>query len=943
MCILCVASRWSRRIVAMLPWLVIPLIVLWAFSQLLPPAFRFEVTSPRLACLFVIFVGLGWYEILMPRLSVWRARRVALMRERKRIKALEAAKWRKEATRRCRNCLTAYRDQNPGGGRFMCTFCGHISRRPVLDISNVVPEGVGSGAAGAGSELGGKNIRLWDGKGWPSDWSSNSSWLGGSFSGLANYWRDRNSLLILRFLGGFLVCIRWVWRRLCRGASCGGVGVPSTSRKVGLKKGEEGLGSQENRGEKARRKAEEKRQARLEKEMLEEEERKQREEVARLVEERRRLRDEKLEAEKVSEREAVAEKERESRRDKESERRRQEKMKEREKGLVKDKSLIDSEDVKKRNFKETEKKYELDKKGDKNSTEVGKLVENSRVQFETGYRSIDNAVKGGVNGSVKVSGSRYFDSVKGSPNTPPKSPTHMTDGSSFWGKSLRAASSFGIKSGKPGSSVDKTQTSAGEIPIVSTSLQSKQNTKSAWNRMGWAWGKGASRPLPSAGDSTGNMHGGSFGGKPNINGVDKNPGIILQRPPVGVELKAASTGSTMSKPWHQLFSNSSDSSSESCSTDVGDQGDEQSQAGTGTISSSLVATSTGSSPFNIYFGSSPAVSLGLADATSVFSNSVLVSVSAAESMNSSGIFSSPSVVPVGSSVSSEPIHAPSYVADSVALLGPVSESLDSFSLNPGARHPSDIGRSILSSDRVPIAGPINRPGPIESPMSKLLPSGIVDDMHCAGDQLPTISEPWGLPSLSFDHTTCASEQGKWQMWETPQLGQSEIGSLLSSDWEKDLMRPLPEKAVQTPFKPENHIPSVFSQQTTLGIPNQGVDPVSSSSNLWLPLNIPAFGSAVNSWEGHDRHQSPTIHANGITQEPTGLTFDSSFLANGHSYEQSANSFWSKLQSQEDKVENNWPVETSGTSTWPTTKTLTRPKHIGGIYTDPDVQSVWSYN
>ncbi|KAK8511036.1 hypothetical protein V6N13_013448 [Hibiscus sabdariffa] len=30
----------------MLPWLVIPLIVLWALSQLLPPDFRFEITSP---------------------------------------------------------------------------------------------------------------------------------------------------------------------------------------------------------------------------------------------------------------------------------------------------------------------------------------------------------------------------------------------------------------------------------------------------------------------------------------------------------------------------------------------------------------------------------------------------------------------------------------------------------------------------------------------------------------------------------------------------------------------------------------------------------------------------------------------------------------------------------------------------------------------------------
>eukprot|EP00249_Psilotum_nudum_P004233 c17774_g1_i2 orf=746-1333(+) len=134
MCILCVASRWSRRIVTMLPWLIIPLIILWALSQLLPPGFRFEVTSPRLACVGVLLVSLAWYEIVMPKLSSWRARRSALLKERRRIQAQEAAKWRKEATRRCRNCLTAYRDQTPGGGRFMCTYCGHVSKRPVLDI-----------------------------------------------------------------------------------------------------------------------------------------------------------------------------------------------------------------------------------------------------------------------------------------------------------------------------------------------------------------------------------------------------------------------------------------------------------------------------------------------------------------------------------------------------------------------------------------------------------------------------------------------------------------------------------------------------------------------------------------------------------------------------------------------------------------------------------------
>ena len=97
----------------------------------------------------------------MPRLSMWRARRSAFLRERRRLEAQEAAKLRKEATRRCRNCLSAYRDQAPAGGKFMCTYCGHVSRRPVLDVpsggshSNSSSNSNGNVAAAAGGSPGG--------------------------------------------------------------------------------------------------------------------------------------------------------------------------------------------------------------------------------------------------------------------------------------------------------------------------------------------------------------------------------------------------------------------------------------------------------------------------------------------------------------------------------------------------------------------------------------------------------------------------------------------------------------------------------------------------------------------------------------------------------------------------------------------------------------------
>ena len=392
----------------MLPWLIIPLIILWALSQLLPPGFRFEVTSPRLACVGVLLVSLGWYELAMPRLSLWRARRSAFLRDRRRIEAQEAAKWRKEATRRCRNCLSAYRDQTPVGGKFMCTYCGHVSRRPVLDVpgaTNVggIPGGLAaqsgggvhsppgggmfsSAAAAAAARGGDGRAGSWGGRGWPErmnppsivgvsrGWTNNntrsSSFAGGPYGSWPHYWGwhghgnyggggcfgkencgsgDGSLFWLFRVFSLVFVCLRWLVQKMWRGERAR-EDPTSCGRRDSQRRGEDPGSKEGSRGEKARRKAEEKRQARMEREQLDAEERRQREEVARLVEERRRLRDEKMEAERESEREAAAERERELRREREAERRRQEKLKERERELGNDKlcrDIEDSEDSKK--------------------------------------------------------------------------------------------------------------------------------------------------------------------------------------------------------------------------------------------------------------------------------------------------------------------------------------------------------------------------------------------------------------------------------------------------------------------------------------------------------------------------------------------------------------------------------------------------------------------
>eukprot|EP00250_Pteridium_aquilinum_P021454 c25129_g1_i1 orf=654-3227(+) len=312
MCFLCVISRWSRRIASMLPWLVIPFIIVWALSQLLPPSYRLEVTSSRLACLGVLLMSLLWYELLMPWLSSWRAHRSALLRERRLIEALEAAKWRKEATRRCRNCLTAYKVQMPGSGRYVCTYCGHISKRPVLEVAGALAS---SKLVASGPLLGNHGAGMLhfkgacQGNGPLAAWSraaerNRCAWFGEGLHTVDKCNVEQSFPAPLLFISRMMAL---VWRKLL------GLAHSTTDGSRDLHRASENIDdSTRDRDEKARRKADKKRQARLQKELLEAEERKQREEVALLVEERRRQRDE-LEVMKQKEREADAEKEKERR------------------------------------------------------------------------------------------------------------------------------------------------------------------------------------------------------------------------------------------------------------------------------------------------------------------------------------------------------------------------------------------------------------------------------------------------------------------------------------------------------------------------------------------------------------------------------------------------------------------------------------------------------
>jgi hypothetical protein len=534
--------------VTLLPWLIIPLIILWALSQLLPSEFQFEVTSPRLACVGVLLVSLGWYELAMPRFTTWRAKRSAYLKERRRLEVQEAAKWRKEATRLCRNCSSPYRDQTPACGKFVCTFCGHMSRRPVLDVppSTVNASGIkassvapaqsppcGGYACDTREELcvdtvGGPWIcRIWPkcmklsvfgasvawmvGRGAPRGPSSSirafygfplcSPWGAEHANGNLTRWFGKENFrgdfpivfLVFRVFFIILICLKWLGQKACGG---------DTGREASLAVGRKGEEHKEDdadnrkgsRGEKARRKAEEKRLARLAREQIEADERRQREEVACLVEERRRLRDEKIEAERVSERETAAERDKELRQEGEAERRRQEKLKKRE--MTKDRPGIRNvgEDGEK-----DRKKRDCKLKGteDQKFNDGGKKLDATRA-IPTAKESIKVPIKPVKSDlctrgtDTKIAGSLKAGRCSRTPHFPvTNSKMQDTISPSTWDNSPVAAANPAKVSGSICNAGD---TETLYTNKVTPSMQHLNTGYSAWKNMRWStvWGQAAS-------------------------------------------------------------------------------------------------------------------------------------------------------------------------------------------------------------------------------------------------------------------------------------------------------------------------------------------------------------------------------------------------------------------------------------------------------------------
>ncbi|KAM3293317.1 hypothetical protein ACQJBY_036717 [Aegilops geniculata] len=670
MCILCAVQRWSRRVATMLPWLVLPLILLWALSQLLPAAYRFEVTSPRLACVSVLLLTLFWYEILLPRLSIWRARRSARLREERRAHALELQKLRKTATRRCRNCNNPYRDQNPGGGKFMCSYCGHVSKRPVLDL----------GPAGKV----------------PAGWPCSQDWA--NAVGDPGYWLDLQcsadnsySGFSWRLFSCFCTSMAWFWKKVFRfGSSVDSGGLGRDGRML-TKAGDNGGKAEESRVDKAKRKAEEKRLARLEREMLEEEERKQREEMAKLVEERRRLRDEKAEAEERS-KGATPVGEKDAR--KEAERRRQERRRKEDKGSSKSNS--DCEDVERRVSREGERKRDFDRRNETDRRDA------ARVGTD-GYKP-NNFGANSQGSKIAQSKTKYFGRMTGGL----LSSSRGFGGGSFFGRSAHAPVHQANKVTKP--------------LVTATDQSIKRDTQPA-----------ATPAMVKSATA----------------GETRNSLTNLSRP-VSPNMQAHPTG--LKKSWHQLFSRSA---AVSPCPDVTASAREKNMqpAPNGAQISSAQNFLAQYPPLD----STPKLSqsmhsAGFSPVNGASANMPLSHFPAGHSplgkVSEAALLEEP-----------EQFEDPCYDPDAIALLGPVSESLDNF--------PPDWDSRFTLNDvtkQPHVRNPM--PSPIESPLSR---SRTVERNPIRPSHFSTAKGHNGSMSAEANN-----EQGTWQMWSTP-LVQDSLG------------------------------------------------------------------------------------------------------------------------------------------------------------------------
>lgn len=182
----------------------------------------------------------------------------------------------------------------------------------------------------------------------------------------------------------------------------------------------------------------------------------------------------------------------------------------------------------------------------------------------------------------------------------------------------------------------------------------------------------------------------------------------------------------------------------------------------------------------------------------------------------------------------EQFEDPSFDPDAIALLGPVSESLDNL--------PLDLGTGFISSE----TGKISKPSPIQSPLSR---SRVSDDNH--------------KPFSSAVQDSGSNETGAWQLWGAP-LTQNALGSVGGS---KSGFGPKEETSTTAGVIGDVHSPRhLGGMRPTLPVPVQPVHipmsapaPVPNGESLFLPHSMMGrFGAAVSDTVNHSE-LLPTHH------------------------------------------------------------------------------------
>jgi flagellar biosynthesis GTPase FlhF len=744
----------------------------------------------------------------------------------------------------------------------MCAYCGHISKRPVLDLP--VPPGLGLSNSGILKDLVGKSGKILNGKAWTDngwicgqDWLDNGNWVAGSFTGKPSHWpkngggvfgsddhclAEKSYYRIVIFSGkalsAFFLSILWLWRKIFRiSSSDDDASVDAEQRRMLARRGENGANCQESKGEKARRKAEEKRQARLEREQLEEEERKQREEVARLVEERRKLRDEKTEAEKDRGRCSPSARGKDAR--KEAEKKRQDRKKE--KDRCSSKSNSDAEEIERRTGT---------RKSDADSREDHK-TENAHV-----LKSNNNT----TNTYNRNAGSRYLDRMRGTL----LSSSRAIAGSSFFSKSTNSSGSI---SQKPNGSLDHIQIS---------------NNRKDFSQ---------SERVPV---------------KSNVTlGEDKNtnhPVLIESQP-----------NSAPKKSWQQLFIRSSSVPPSSTSNVISRPKTE--------IHSPPLPESPSAQKYEnpINFGLPSPFTLSSFPYTS------------STSTNTTPILPPESMYPRKTEAceflpeESDIFEDPCYVPDPVSLLGPVSESLDNFQLDLG--FVTDMGLVKPRGLKNVSASPeVSRPSPIESPMSRFRVSE--ERQHSNSYLFPNSSNinnnNHNSQEIHNMRMNDSNEKGAWQMWNSSPLGQ-------------DIIHSVPQKSMASLFKNDEQV-SIGTHSPQKGIIgscqnggkyHSGVVPCNTDES-WLPKNL--FGPIEN------HHSSKHNQSGGGVMKSDMIYGSMNGSASNHVFELSPINPWAKKDWNMQQQQQQQQQGGEGNGNSPVNRAA-----VGGLYSSPDVQSLWSYD